>query len=36
MADLEVLRTEKATDGDILALCGNWTPRPKVDKQTAI
>ena len=36
MADLRVLRTEKASDGDILALCGDWTPYPKVQKNTAI
>ena len=36
MADLQVLRTEKALDGDILALCGDWTPYPKVQKNTAI
>ena len=35
MADLQVLRTQKAADGDILAICGNWNP-PKVTKATAI
>ena len=35
MADLQVLRTQKAIDGDILAICGNWSP-PKVSKATAI
>ena len=35
MADLQVLRTSKAQDGDITALCGNWTPS-RVSKQDAI
>ena len=36
MADLRVERTQKARDGDILALCGNWTPSEQVSKQNAI
>ena len=35
LADLQVLRTQQATDGDILAICGNWNP-PQVSKATAI
>ena len=36
MADLRVERTQKASDNDILALCGDWTPQGKVPKSTAI
>ena len=35
MADLQVMRTQKAADGDILAICGTWNPS-KVSKATAI
>ena len=35
LADLQVLQTQKAADGDILAICGNWNPS-KVSKATAI
>ena len=35
MADLQVLNTEKAQDGDITAICGNWTI-PKMSKAAAI
>ena len=36
MADLQVTGTGKAQDGDITALCGNWTPNNRVSKQDAI